>query len=365
MAGNFRFVGKIELNKLDAKIPPYREGVTKNKAPYASFNMSVVADKSNRAYVETMGMKNDEIRTKDVDGNDIVISWKDREDPEVLKKVAYYKKNIIELDGERHEFVSGYDFVKFLIDNMDIIKDKEFIVRGQIKPNVYNGKVSLRYNFNNMVEVTNTDEIKHSLTINSVFYYGADDIDTADWKASKTINVNAYTSQYFDKETGNKYVSTPFVIDVSKANLDDEKIVKQLTFRLNQLGIALNNGDVKAKIKNKTIISLPIECNYINGNEEVPFDESQLTPTQKEAIELGINTIDDFKPKGSIYGQRITIFKYKSNTLTGDYSDGYKTEDITVDDFQDMVFKSATTETKEDLNKKADTSDDEIDALFN
>jgi len=359
MAGNFKFVGKVELNSLDSKIPPYREGTTSNKDPYASFNMSVVPEKSNRAYVEAFGVKRKEINTMDFDGNKITINWDDREDPEVVKKVAYYKRYIIAMNGERHEFISDYDYVQFLIANMETIKGKTFIVKGGVQPNVYNGKVSLRYNFSSMIE---TADVAPGMTVNYTFFYGAEDIDTADWASKKTINVNAYTSQYFNKDTGNKYVATPFVIDCSKADLDNPEIVKKLAFRLKQLGLELENGAINVRIKKKTIVSLPVECTYINGNEEIPFDESQLTENQKMAIELGISTIDEFKPKGNIYGTRVTLLKYRSNDMRSPYENGCKTEDITVDDFQDLIYKEAQTETVKDLEKKAES--EEIDDAF-
>lgn len=368
MAGNFRFVGKVELNSLDSKVPFMREGTTKSGAPYMSFNMAVVAaDKSNRAFVETFGTKKSEIKTRDVDGNDISIKWDDREDPDVVKKVAYYKRYIIELDGTRHEFIGDYDFVQFLVKNADAIKGKTFMVRGQIKPSVYNGKISLRYNFGSMIEVTPESEIQPGFTINAPFYYRAEDIDTADWDAEKVINVNAYTSQYIDKDTGNKYVETPFVIDVSKADLTNEKVVKQLAFRLGLLGMELKDGAIKVKIKKETVVSVPVECNYINGSEEVEFDENELTETQKMAIEFGINTIDDFKPKGNIWGAKKTIFKYKGSTLTGDYADGCKTEDISKADFEELIWKNAEAEeTTKDLDKKVEEAAkaDDIDSLF-
>lgn len=357
MAGNFKFVGKVEINSLDSKVAPYRTGNTKSGAPYASFNMSVVPDKSNRAYVEVFGMKRDEIATKDVDGNDIRINWEDRDDPDVMKRVAYYRRFTIEMDGVRHDFISDYDFVQFLIENMNTIKGKIFIVRGGVKPNVYNGKVSLRYTFNSMIEDA---EAKPGMTVSNIFYYGSEDIDIADWKQSKTINVNGYTSQYFDKDTGSKYVSTPFVIDCSKADLSNSDVAKKLAFKLKQLGIELENDSIKVKIKRDAIVSVPAECTYINGNEEIPFDESQLSPNQRTAIELGINTIDDFKPKGNIYGARVSLLKYKSSDLRSPYDDGCKVEDVSAKDFKDMIFKETVTETVADLDKNDDSDNDDL-----
>lgn len=358
----FRFVGKVDLNALDSKLPYMRKGKTGKGADYASFNMSVAPEKNNRAFVEVFGMKQDVIKTMNTDNEKIEINWEDRNDSDVVKQVAFYKRFFIELNGEKKEFISSYDYVQYLIEHADEIKGKEFIVRGSVNANVYNGNVSFRYSFSSMTEIEPDSDVKREMMINSLYFWGADDIDTADWKKQQIINVNAYTYQYIDKDTGSKYVPTPFVIDVSKADLTNEKVVKVLSFKLKQLGMELVDGNIKTKIKKNTIVSLPIDCAYLNGNKEIEFDESQLNENQKMAIELGINTIDDFRPKGSIYGTRITILKFKDCDLRDPYNNGCKVEDISLDDFNKEIFATVKEETVDDIETADDTSD--IDELF-
>ena len=131
----------------------------------------------------------------------------------------------------------------------------------------------------------------------------------------------------------------------------------------NKIYIRFRSGiksTMKIKIKDKEVVSLPVRCEYINGSEEIPFDESCLTENQKEMIEFGLKTLDDFKPKGSIFGQRITKFFCIDVDARDDYADGYKVEQITSGEFSTEIFTPAATEVK-----AADVKDNsDIEALF-
>ena len=153
----FSFVAKISANSLDSKVPYIREINTPRATGY-SLNLIAEAEQNNRAYMEMAGFKNDSIKTMNTDNNKIEVSWNDRNDPDVMKTVANYKKYVITLNGERHEYITEYDFIEFVRDNIDEIKGKEFTVTGQIKKNEYNGKISDRFIIQNMFEVTEDEE---------------------------------------------------------------------------------------------------------------------------------------------------------------------------------------------------------------
>lgn len=43
--------------------------------------------------------------------------------------------------------------------------------------------------------------------------------------------------------------------------------------------------------------------NIFRGADEIEFTKENLTASQKEMIALGLNTLDDFKPKGGLLGE--------------------------------------------------------------
>jgi len=351
----FRFVGKLEFNAIDSKNPYIRRGKTKNGSDYQTISFSVVPTKNNRAFVERFGMVESEIKTKDGDGNDISINWDDRTDEKVINTVARYKRYSVKLNGVYNEFISAYDFVQFIDEHLDELKNKVFVVTGTIQLNVYNGKTSFRYQVQNIREVAEDEEIEQKLTVRFDTFYRKEDIDLDNWKSEKEIIVNAFTYQYIDKDVKYKYVPTTYYINLSK-----EENTKKAAFFLKQFGINLDGDSIKLKIKDKEVASIPVRCEYINGSEEVPFDESCLTDNQKEMIEFGLKTLDDFKPNGSIFGQRIVKFYCIDVDTRGDYADGYKTEEMTTEDFEKEIFTPAATEVKADEVK----DNDDIEALF-
>lgn len=351
----FRFVGKLEFNKLDSKNPYIRKGNTKKGDLYQTLSFSVVPTKNNRAFVERFGMVEKTIKTKNADGNDIEIAWDDRTDEKIINTVARYRRFSVKLNGTYYEFISAYDFVQFVADHVEEMKSKVFVVTGTIQLNVYNGKLSFRYQAQNIREVGDEEEVEQKLTVRFDSFYRKEDIDFDTWRTDKEIIINAFTYQYVDKDVQSKYVPTTYYI-----NLADETNDKKVAFFLKQFGIILDGDSIKTKIKDKEVASIPVRCEYINGSEEVQFDESCLTDNQKEMIELGLKTLDDFKPNGSVFGERVEKFTCIDVDTRGDYADGYLTEDFDTTEFAKNIFTPGGTEVKADEA----TKDDDIDALF-
>lgn len=354
----FRFVGKLEFNAIDSKNPYIRFGQTKKGADYCTLSFSVAPTKNNRAYVERYGQVEKSIKTKDTDGNDIEVAWDDREDKDVIAKVARYKRYTVKLDGVYHEFISAYDFNKYVEESMELLKGKVCVVTGGVSINIYKGKISFRYQVQNIRELGENEEIEQKLVVRFDTFYRKEDVDLVDWNSNKEIAINAYTYQFIEKKDGNnvfKYIPTTFYI-----NLANEENEKKVAFYLKQFGIVLDGSSIKTKIKDSEVVSLPVRCEYINGSQEVPFDENSLTDNQREMIELGLKTLDDFKPNGSIFGERIVKFYAIDIDARDKYADGYLVESIPVDEFKSEIFAFAAEEIKPEDAK----DDDDIEMLF-
>ena len=362
----FRFVGKVGLNALDSNRPYKREGTTSNGDKYVSFSCSSIPEKNNRAYCEVFGSVSDTIETIDVNGDKISVPWDERGDETWLKKVAYYRQRIIKINGEKHVFISDYDFAKFLCSNASLLKDRTFIITGQISPNVYKGEITQRFVIQGMYEVEDENE-KLMLEADFDYVWTAASINSDDWPEHKTVHINGYIGEYINKELKNRYVPLPVIFDASKLNLNDESHLKILNLKLRQLGLEYINGTIKNKIKKDSVCKLPIKCYLINGAEEIEFDEKQLTENQRAMIACGIMSLEDFKPKGSIYGERKTTYKLFSFDLRDDYADGHVVlKDISVEDLTDMVYipeKESLTDNKSGYMKASESGVD-LDDLF-
>ena len=367
MNSRFSFVGEIDANSLESKVPYYRE-IKSDKANGLGLNLVVVAATNNRAFVEMAGFKNDVIKTYDSDNKELNIDWDDRNDDNVKDKVANYRKYVVTLNGDRHEFITEYDFIKFVIAHIDEIKGKRFTATGQVKKNIYKGKITDRFTLQNLFEVKEDDEKKNQLRVVSEFFFNAEGVDTADWKKEKKLYINGYTSEYIDKPTGNKYVARQIVFDCGKVDFENEMHIKRVKFKLAQLKLDYEDGKIVSKLKKGKYYSMAVVLAFHQGAQEIEFDESQLTENQRLAIELKLKTIDDFKPKSNIYGERVVEYKLIDYNLTGDYADGCVALDDSASDFEDEIYV-VTTESVDDfeksMNKPVEKDDDfDSDDLF-
>ena len=376
----FNFIGELDFNDDDKKVPGFAEGKTKKGDPYAKANPIVIAAKNNRGFCEFFGVKSDVIKTIDTEGNPIEVKYEDREDEDVLNSVAFSRKFVVDDGEERKEFLSGYDFAIYLRDHVDSIKGKRVCVTGQTEKNEYKRNISDKFSKIQSVRVLGEDdERKNGLQLSAEIFFTKDGVDTADFKTEKKITLSGYTSEYVGKDDeGNykyEYYDFRVIFDCSKVDFDNEKHVKIMNFRLKQMGLVYEDGKLVNNLKPKKVYSNMFILNLINGNEEIEFDESQLTAAQKEKIELGLATLDDFKPKGKIFGNSVKIYKVKDFALTGDYSEGLKVQDETIKEFEDKIHRVVNEEVEftdlmkpsaevEGNDEGAEDDDDDLGDLF-
>ena len=112
-------------------------------------------------------------------------------------------------------------------------------------------------------------------------------------------------------------------------------------------------------VKNKNMVHILWDCVLIRGAETVEFTEDMLTENQKEQIELGIRTLDDFKPKGAILGGRVNEYRLFDPKLTGDFADGLVDTEMKESEFEEMVYAPAVDEKLDDVVEKAEAKTEE------
>ena len=377
----FNATGSLVFNSLESKLPWKREGKTKNGDKYMSVNIAIASTKTNRMMAELFGMMSDEIKTMNTDNEKISIDWSDRNDPDVISKVANYKKHVIALDDDtRKEFIADYDFVKFIEEHIDELKDGKYTVTGTSSLNEYQGKLSQRFQIQNIYRVN--EDTKNQLKVTMDFYWTPEGFDFSDWKDEKKIRISGYTTAYVAAEKKNMYVAQDVVFDASKIDFENEKHVALLTYKLKQMGIGLEDNKPVSNLKKNKVYKLQIICSYFNGAQEVEVDESMLSENQRMAISLGLKELKDFAD-GNVYGDRIIEYRVIDFTLKGDYEDGCVLQDIKVSELEEEVYTPAKPETEEEIlektiekkNKKKDEdfmnkpesdddNDDSLDDLF-
>ena len=188
---------------------------------------------------------------------------------------------------------------------------------------------------------------------NCIWFYKSRKAMAAALKDEKKIYVNGYLKGQIkeDDEYIEAYYPQQIIIDCTKLDLENEGIAKLIQFTMSVF-----------KVKGKNLWNMGIKCNLKQGAEEIIFDESCLTDFQRMQIELGRKTLDDYKPRGNVYGKSITEIRF-SDFLDKmeQFSEGSVETDVRTDDMVIATSKPKV-QTVEDV-KKEEKKDDESSAL--
>lgn len=397
MNTTFNFTGEIFLPREDAKNPfvketNYTDKRTGKEIKALSMNFGVRSDSANMQFVSLFASDNkDDFKTFDRDGNKVTVPYAERKDKDILKNLSSYGlytaflgdanelsvlKSAIENDDyadaetygatdresaqqlinsineERISFLSPYEFVAYLREELPKYKGK-VTVTGQMRKRYYNGKYTEEFSVKNVFAVS--DVAKTKLKLRMDFFYNKDSVDKSDFEATKKVYVSGYLDQYINSTEKNKFIPQMLVLDASKVNFDNEKHQKRWDYIVKSV-----------TTKEKTFVHMPFEISLINGADTVEFTEDMLTAAQKEMIDLGMRTLEDFKPRGLIYGNRVREFRIIAPDLTGDFKDGAIKCDFTEKEFNENIYNPNKTvdveaEVKKTSSKPVVEEDDEDD----
>lgn len=256
-------------------------------------------------------------------------------------KIKEYTEKINELAKNRFEFIHMKDVIDCLMKNIENIKDKKIRVTGTIKSNFYNGNNRLEY-IPSRIELVPADT-QEQLKAHLDFFYEKDSID--DDEKEKKMIVSGYIGETIKKK--DYLYPLPVILDYTKIDTENEQHQKILKFMKDTFKIT----------DKKQMHKIGIDVNLFSGAEIVEFDESCLTDDQKMGIELGFNTIDDFKPKGNVFGSRIEEIKLARPDLKA-YPNG-SVEVFSVDDLGLYLPSDDSDKTIDEVKKDTETPKEE------
>lgn len=347
----FSFCGTpvIPKQKADTKRPFCKEiskkdEKTKETKKMLSMTFGIKETDMNMAFVEAFDSQQKVIKTMDVDNEKMDVDWDDRFDEDIIEKVANYRKYIVDLGddhGGRQEFITAYDMIEHLREHLPNY-DGRVVVTGQFTRDWYAKKKTYFSKFRIQNVFAAPEERKNRLLLTMDLFYNKSSLDDSDFDENKKMTLDCYIEQYINKDEGRKYVPIQVVFSGAKYDLENEKHKKLFDYKMKYI-----------KVKNKNMVHIPWEIVLLRGAEEAEFDESMLTDSQREQVELGIKSVDDFRPKGNIYGDRIDEFRLFEPKLEGDYADGVLECDDTADEFEEKIFVPAADETMEEAKKNS------------
>lgn len=403
MNSTFEFVGKIIPCKETENFKPYNSIRFKDSdwgKKTIKFNMvcgtnrhflevsdlvNMANEKSMKIYTFSKGTQSDD-GTKNK-GEKLEVSFADRLKPEIVEKVAEFKKYVVdtEIAGRRyklekaidkfkdgsitdeqmkefgvnsieecekalkesktkkHEFISAYDFIDFLnkLVNNDKIKDMIFKVTGNYEVD-YDSKNDVWYRHFIPQRIYRTDD--NATPISQCTFgitFGRETVDDTNFEDKKKIHINGFIPQYLSNYKKTFFCPMTFTID---GNGDEKAEKKALGFKKKFTFTDECSCDYR---------EIGIVCDILDGAQKVELTEDMLTDEQRENLEFGLCTMEDIvKELGKdVYGDKVTDVVI--NTLARGYSSGAKDTVYTDKDFCkphiETNEKANNTDTEEDI----------------
>lgn len=399
---NFTFTGDIFIPKENFyKESSYKDKKTGKDIASRRISFSVKESVANSQFVSLFASESPNgINAYDKDGEKITIPWNSRFDDDVIEMVSSMGKHYVDLSDadqkaelkeaiesndftdvaekygvtdyktakelydalreERKTFISTYDMVKYLAENLPKYKGK-ITVTGRLRKRYYEGKYVDNFDIGSVYSAPSS--AKNKLSIKAELVFNKDCVDKSRLKTEGKIYVSAYTSEYINSTEQNKYVPFDVVFDTSVYKPDNEKHMKLLAFKKSYIDIP-----------NKTYQRMMFELRLVNGAEEVEFDESCLTNAQKTRIELGMKTLEDFRPRNKVFGDRVHLYKIFEPSLNGKYADGMEDTELTPAEFEEQIYnpERKKLEAEAEIEKagqksteaKVEVEEDDEDDLF-
>jgi hypothetical protein len=355
MANTFQFVGNVTIPKGEDRNGNSRFYTVYDKGGdwvTRRINFLIKPSKNDGQFVSLTGAKPKHessypIMTFDSGFNKITVPWEDRFDDDIIDNISYVRQYITNIGGEQRTFIHPYDFIEYLSEH--IKSSQRLHIQGNVNFRHYNGKISEEYSIQKVWLAKDDD--KNGTYVNLDLFYNNDAIDDSRMEDDSILDIHAYISQYFDKATGSKYVPISLILDGSKIDFKDSSKKAIWDNRVSHLTTGNNFVQLGWRIK------------LFTGAEEIEFDESMLTDAQKEEIELGLATIYDFRPSGSMFGSNKTEFKLISPNLKYKYKNGAINTELDFEDFSKNILMISTNVNLMDMMTDDMLSDEED--LFN
>jgi hypothetical protein len=139
------------------------------------------------------------------------------------------------------------------------------------------------------------DDTPSQLRATMDIFFTKDALDEKDFKKDKKVYIDGYVIDRDNQAKKDAFFPVQFVINAQKIDLENEMHVKRFEYLKNKFNTS----------KKGSVYHLQWLVNIFRGADKVEFTEKDLTATQKEAIEFGLNKLEDFAPKGGMLGDNL------------------------------------------------------------
>jgi hypothetical protein len=288
------------------------------------------------------------------------LEYKDELTEDDKKKLTELKSELKEKTPNRHEFIHEYDAVIYLASVLEDYKDNKFRITGRVEYNEWKGKFYRKFK-PELIEIVESDTPSKLRATMDVFFT-KESMDDVDFKEEKKLYINGYVLSYDNNAKKDMFFPQQFILNAQKLDFNNEEHVGRFNFFKNQFNVK------------KGVYHLQWVVNIFRGADKVEFTYNDLTQQQKEAVEFGVNKVEDFAPKGGMLGDNVEENRLVKPILQevnkqNDFREGAIESSYEEDE---LVFVSTTKEKTEDNETKLEPKttekeiniDNDLDDLF-
>ena len=378
---SFAFVGTLAIAKdKDKKEVGLTEVPSKNSS-WKGLNYALTINNGDGLGVQRLkffggdNVKGSKFADKEFKDGDksFKVSYDNRFDEEVLKKVRNFYKRKVVLDGVTHEFIYQNDFIEFISKNKDNIVGKKFKVTGEFNTSYVKGNTYKEFVVTSLEEVQE-DTKTQSKTQIQIFY-------TKDCIDRNLLDNNKLNIQYLN-DLGNKIKIQAFLenrntdktlgidsiffpievmLDMSKLDFTNDKHLRMAHLMINNFNINTSG-----------VYSSAWDASLINASEQVHYSEadleSLLTPEEREYAQLfgkDLNEVLAKKQGTAVWGERVNEVRIYQPNITLPIKT--QMEQVTVDMlelYKSLSQKEDVIEEQPKAEVKKDISSNEFEELF-
>lgn len=342
---SFNLVGEAKLNDYTYKIDEKSE---KSSWIYNSLNLGVYCgEKYGTVYASMMGGYSEEktgvifAHGKKEDGSDdfenqIQVAWEDRFDEDILESLGDMCFITVGLEQTNKnkvfykKFLSEYDAIAYIQEHLE--EGMVLNVRGNIRYSLYQEKVQMQKNINNIVLSKVDDAAKYKATFVQTVLLNK---DSASLK-----------KEQIDKDKGVLYVSTR-ILDYLK-EFNGIEVKGQYPFQKEfEFEIDFSNEKICKMIMEKVfkvekdVTQITFEGEFISGGAVVTATWDDVPDDIKDLVECGIYTKEEALQRCSTNGNREDrmILRKPHTRLVGDekkpvvqkFEQRFTEDDLTLD----------------------------------
>lgn len=344
----FEFVGNLIPCRKTDKFTPYEERTFSSGWVNRAFRFNVVCG-NNRHTLEIRGGSwkdghGDVLTTERIttDGRPeykkIAIKFADRMKPENVAKVADFRKFVVDMEhygkrkalrdlvkafddgsvtdemlarngveteedahnalaeseSKRSAFISEWDYASYLnaLVNNPAIKNKKFVVRGNINISEYNGKFYTQYQPQMIYLAEDDAEFKSEGVYTVCFDENA--VDNSSVEDNGRYIINAYTFNYDSRRKEN--IPCPMMMSLPVGETEKAKKLASLLVK----NFTVDNSDGVA------VRELGVKVNIVDGAELLELTDDMLSENERDLLMLGEVTKEELLRErgGNVYGPR-------------------------------------------------------------